>query len=178
MAFNFKKIIIDGYNLINAAEPLKESLDRGLEAARNDLIIRLQGLKGRSTNTEITVVFDGREAHSSTTEKKGGIRILYSRPPANADRVIKELVGKQKNPHLTLVVSSDHEIAGFARICGAKAMRSQEFYRRVTQVKQASGKDRQSEKPQMTDASLEEWEQLFDVDNFEFPKRRTRRTGK
>jgi len=112
-------ILIDGYNLIGTAH-------HNLEKERSILIDDLSKYS-KKTGHDITIVFDGWKngAGAETTMMSGGIKIIYSRLAEKADSVIMRIIAaKQKT---WIVVSSDRQIADFARSRGASPVTSDEF---------------------------------------------------
>ena len=112
-------ILIDGYNLIGTAH-------RDLEKERNKLIEDLSRYSNK-TGHDITVVFDGWKngMGAETNMMIGGVRVTYSRLSEKADKVIMRIISAGHKAWI--VVSSDREIADFARSKGASPVTSDEF---------------------------------------------------
>lgn len=116
-------ILIDGYNLIGIAHD-------ELEKARNNLIQQLQrysDLKGHN----ITLVFDGWKSgqFNETKTQVGNITVIFSKLGEKADFVIKKILSKASRQWI--VVSSDREIAGFAKRKGFVSITTEEFERKL-----------------------------------------------
>lgn len=122
----YMHIIIDGYNLIRQSVLLRRYERQSLEAGRKALIDWLAFYR-RQKNHAITVVFDGWESGSPLEERDyaSGIHIIYSSRGVKADDVIKRIAASADEE--ILVVSSDHEIAAFAKRRGKATLSSQEF---------------------------------------------------
>ncbi len=117
-------VIIDGYNLLALGSGGAARL--GSEEARDALLRELAGYRHRKGHP-ITIVFDGWQ-HGAATERRehrAGIEVVYSRRGEKADQVIQRLVGEFGRD--CAVVSSDHEIADYARRRGAFVLDSREF---------------------------------------------------
>ena len=112
-------ILIDGYNLIGTAH-------QDLEKERGKLIEDLSKYSNR-TGHDVTVVFDGWKngMGAETNMMIGGVKVIYSRLAEKADRVIMRLISTSHKAWI--VVSSDREIADFARSKGASPVTSDEF---------------------------------------------------
>lgn len=151
-------IIIDAYNLIHRASDLRKLLETGLENSREQLLYKLSVYR-QNKKIKITLVFDGDRVGKSSTLKQAGINIIYSVPPRSADDVIKILLRKSKKPQNITVISSDNEVSGFARTCGAKVLRSEEFYKKylIFEEKSINGEQRE----QMNEDELQLWMEIF-----------------
>jgi predicted RNA-binding protein with PIN domain len=119
-------LIIDGYNLLG----VRQGLTGNIEARREALIRELSGYRQRKGHP-VTVVFDGWRSgypveHGDWLE---GIEVIYSRHGEQADAVIKRLAKKYSTE--AAVVSSDREVASFARASGCTSITSGEFDTRL-----------------------------------------------
>ena len=112
-------ILIDGYNLIGTAY-------QDLEKERGKLIEDLSKYSNK-TGHDITIVFDGWKngMGAETNMMIGGVKVIYSKLAENADRVIMRIISSKHKAWI--VVSSDREIADFARSKGASPVTSDEF---------------------------------------------------
>jgi predicted RNA-binding protein with PIN domain len=116
------EIIIDGYNLIGRDEGLRGAL----EHKRNWLIQQLASFR-KKKGFEITVVFDGWQSglRYEVEEKRGGVRVVFSRLGEKADSVIIRLARAQGSG--CVVVTSDREIRNVVEKFEAAAVTSGEF---------------------------------------------------
>jgi len=115
-------ILVDGYNLIHHMPDLKRRMQHDMQQARDGLIDLLAaGRHGRKA--DITVVFDG-SGTAGGSAGRSGVRIVFSRPPEKADPVLKRMMEKKARGAQMTVVTSDGEIARFARLCGVKTVSS------------------------------------------------------
>ena len=119
-------LVIDGYNLLG----IRGGLRGDIEARREALIRELVGYRQRK-GYPLTAVFDGwRSGHPvEHGEWREGIEVIFSRQGETADTVIKRLAAKFGNA--CAIVSSDREVAGFARAQGATSITSGEFEGRL-----------------------------------------------
>ena len=116
------EIIIDGYNFIGRDGGLRG----GLEHKRNWLIQQM-AIYREKRNFEITVVFDGWRSglRYEAEEKRGGVKVVFSRLGEKADSVIIRLARARGSG--CVVVTSDREIRNVVEKFGAAAITSGEF---------------------------------------------------
>jgi len=147
--------------MIHAMPELARLVDSDLERARDGLVGKLAVYRSRR-NVRVTVVFDGRGSASPQTRPPGGVEVVFSRAPQNADAKIKNLVSLAKNPRSWAVVTSDNSIVRFARDYGAKTIPSAEFAEKLGPVIPNLGPNRpvQQDAP-MSRAEVAEWEEFF-----------------
>ena len=155
------RIVIDGYNLIHAIPELARLVGTDLERARDSLVARLAVYRSQR-NVRVTVVFDGRGTLAQQTRPPGGIEVVFSRPPQNADAKIKTMLSLEKSPKSWTVVTSDNSIAIFARDFGAKTVPSAEFAAKLGPAipKLSPNRPVQRDAP-MSAAEVAEWEEFF-----------------
>jgi predicted RNA-binding protein with PIN domain len=144
-------VIVDGYNLLGSRraegdpEMLREQMVRDLTEYRHR--------KGHP----VTVVFDGwRQGLSAERhEHRSGVQVIYSKRGERADQVIQRLAAEFGRD--CAVVSSDREVADFAKLHGALAIGADEFDARLRAMRQAGARpgmpekdDRESPRPNPT----------------------------
>jgi hypothetical protein len=85
-------LIVDGYNIINAWDILRELRETNLEAARDKLIEILLNFVGYS-GYQLILVFDAHEVKGGQRhiESRGSAQILYTKEGETADSVIERL---------------------------------------------------------------------------------------
>ncbi len=155
------RIVVDGYNLIHAMPELARLVDTDLERARDALVAMLAVYRSKR-NVRITVVFDGRGTATQQTRPPGGVEVVFSRAPQNADAKIKNMLALEKNPRSWTVVTSDRSIVIFARDYGAKTIPSAEFAAQLGPgiPNLGSGRPVEQEAP-LSPAEVLEWEEYF-----------------
>jgi len=149
------QIIIDGYNYIFRGA---KSEDAELESRRQGLIQKLASYAA-ARNIRITVVFDGQRPGTSPDSGRGKVKVVFSRPPENADAVIKRMVQSHKQPRDVLVVTSDLPLARFASSCGCLLLSSEGWRQKM---EQGGGGEWQEKYDAMNSANLQEWLRLFE----------------
>ncbi len=144
--------IIDGNNLIGKIPSLRKLEDK--QSAREKLSLMLQRyFSGRKV--KVSLHFDGYE---NELIKAARIVIRYSLN-RSADDLIRKEIENMKNIKSTYVVSSDAEVLSYARLCGCKVIKSEEFYDMISQ----SNKNFSSEeKP--TEFNKDEFKKLFGIE--------------
>ncbi len=152
-----QSIVIDGYNLIYQFPELRRMLERDREGARKGLIVRL-GSYAHDKNVQIVVVFDGDDRLIRIPESYSGIRVVFSKLPEKADPVIKKMIEEHRQGDLT-VVSSDQEIADYARLYGVKAASSRQFAYKVFKERKQEAEKKYDH--YLSPEELEEWLHIF-----------------
>lgn len=117
-----KKYIIDGNNLIGKIKRLAKIQRNEPQAAREHLVPILDRYFA-AKKVEVSLHLDG---FKNGDLKSSSANIFYSnnRP---ADSAIKKEIEKSKTPRQICVISSDHELINFAKVCGCKAVTSESF---------------------------------------------------
>jgi predicted RNA-binding protein with PIN domain len=155
------RIFIDGYNLAHKLG-VKVSRER-LQEIRQTLEVKI--LKYLSaTKAEAVIVYDGRgilAGHGS----EGRLKILYTQSGQTADSVIKTLIDNEKVKSRLVVVSSDREVSGYAKVSGVRTLTSEDFLGELEPAAPKAATQRATEKPPAptTDKELEIWRKLFNV---------------
>jgi len=123
-------LIIDGYNLLGARGQVGRPAGRDAGSGRERLLVELAAYRQRKPHP-ITVVFDGWQEGSGMEhrEHRGGIEVVYSRRGERADQVIQRLAAEFGRD--CAVVSSDREVADFAKAEGAFVIGAMEFEARL-----------------------------------------------
>lgn len=153
------RYIIDGYNMIRKIDALRAHDAQSLEKGRQALIMKLSGFRLQS-KADITIVFDGQK---SSLASQSGITVCFSNLPNKADEMIKKLVDQNKKTQETTVVSSDNEVMWYAKGCGCKVERSEDFYKKITGSKKSEMvKDlEEKDNPQLSTKEIKDWMALF-----------------
>ncbi|HTW91180.1 MAG TPA: NYN domain-containing protein [bacterium] len=158
------RIVIDGYNLIHAMPELARLVDSDLERARDGLVSKLAVYRSRR-NVRVTVVFDGRGAGGPQTQPPGGVEVVFSRAPQNADAKIKNMLALEKSPKSWTVVTSDNSIIIFARDYRAKTIPSAEFAAQLGPIRRSPSAGRSQpridQEAPLSPTEVLEWEEFF-----------------
>lgn len=155
-----RKILVDGYNLIFQFPELRKMMERDLEQAREDLLIRLGTYAGQ--RYALVVVFDGDGRVPEESYVRKGFRVIFSKPPEKADQVIKDLIEKSQSEDI-IVVSSDREIVNYARLHGVKTASSRQFAHEMSEST-SHDVEKKFDHP-MSQEELKEWMRLFRSQN-------------
>ncbi len=147
-------LLIDGHNLISRTPGLSLA-DPDDEA---ELVRRIRQYCRRQRG-RATVVFDagvvgGRSGALSTPE----VEVVFAPSGRRADDVIRERLGRTRDPAGWTVVSSDREIQRMARQAGARVVSSEEF---VAQMRASSPAPQEKQTPRMSEDEIQEWLDLF-----------------
>jgi len=152
------QIIIDGYNVLLRGRRAGAIGAAELERLREELTRKASGYAA-SREIRITLVFDGQNGVGAPAAAPAGkVKVVFSRPPENADAVIKKMVQGHKQPRNILVVTSDQPLARFVHSCGCQLLSSEAW-----QQKMEHGRDEDlAEKHgRINDLNLDEWMRLF-----------------
>ncbi len=125
-----KSYIIDGNNLIGKINLTKQIQDKDKQLARERLVMLIDKYFNQHKG-KVDLHFDGFQ-NTPINFLKG--RIIYSEK-SKADKNIKEQIEITKNRKNLIVVSSDHEIQNFARVCSCGVLSSEEFAKELTSKK-------------------------------------------
>ena len=116
------KILIDGYNLIKRVVGTNSIGERVREQ-----FLQAIGRYAKRKQHAVTVYFDGGDLAYASHEQCYGLQIVYSGYQQTADDMIKQVVRTLRGQAVVLV-TSDRELADFARSWGADILGSDEFY--------------------------------------------------
>ena len=159
------KILIDGYNLLYAAN-ITGSPGRGTSLYRSRLAL-LRQLAERLTPAEravTTIVFDAQNAPPGLPRQLAfdSIRVLFAHRRREADDLVIELVETCDHARELTVVSSDHRIQRAAKRKGAQAIDSDRWWRE--RRPRTSHREHAHEKPQrvLPDHEAQEWLEWYD----------------
>ncbi|MEZ0536992.1 NYN domain-containing protein [Caldicellulosiruptoraceae bacterium PP1] len=102
-------LIIDGYNILNAWEDLKEIALEDLDSARKKLIDILADYQGFK-KYKITVVFDAHQVKGALlkSEMINGVEVIFTKEGETADSFIERYVYENAKNENIVVVTSDY----------------------------------------------------------------------
>lgn len=133
-------LIIDGYNLIHAANLVGSGAGPGgLERSRQALLDLLVYSLPERDRTRTTVVFDAAKPPPGLPRRSvyQGIEVLFASAYDDADELIEELIKSDSAPKRLTVVSSDHRLHRAARRRKAKAVDSERWYAELVKRRKA-----------------------------------------
>lgn len=126
---------MDGYNIINAWQNLKDMAEENLEFAREALTQTLAECKGVLWE-EIVLVFDAYHKKSKGSKLcVDGIWIIYTKEGETADEVIESLVYKLVADEEVEVATSDWQEQRVVMGKGALRLPAKELEERIIQFK-------------------------------------------
>lgn len=121
-------LLVDGYNVINSWDILKELANMSLDEAREKLIDILSELRSMS-DEEIVLVFDSylQKGAKRSIEQRKNITVVFTQEHETADNYIEKLVFKAKKNEIFRVASSDSIIQTMVLRSGAIRLSSREL---------------------------------------------------
>jgi len=149
----FMPYLIDGNNLM--AQTV--GWHRNKAAARRKLIHALTRFVALHRR-KLKVVFDGvpdNEFPEALTFKS--VQIFYARPGSDADSRIKEMLSRSSYKRDTIVVTSDRDLASFAKNQGSKVISSGQFRSMLEEAAATS------DKVSTAAVDVEEWLDFFKI---------------
>ncbi|MEK6264444.1 MAG: NYN domain-containing protein [Clostridium sp.] len=130
-----KTVFVDGYNVINSWQNLKEIKEYSYESSRQQLIDTLQNYSEFKAY-KVFIVFDAHMVKGSLEkkEKQGNIVVVFTKEGETADSFIEKAVNNIGRKSEICVVTSDslEQQVTFQR--GAIRMSSIEFYHEVLSI--------------------------------------------
>ena len=114
--------IIDGNNLIGKISSLMSLQKKDKQASREKLVYILDRYFLQK-KANVTLHLDG---HPGSRINSSKMKIVYSENQT-ADEKIKKQISQSKSPRNISVVTSDSNLAQFAKVCSCKVTSSDEF---------------------------------------------------
>lgn len=148
--------IIDGNNLIGKIPSLMNLQKKDKQASREKLVYMLDRYFVQK-KANVTLHLDGHPGESINSSK---MRIVYSEN-LTADEMIKKQISQSKSTRNISVVTSDSNLAQFARVCSAKIISSEEFAAEINKTNNAL--DEEGIIKSIND--IDEFKRLFGVDD-------------
>ena len=150
-----KSYLIDGNNLIGKIGSIKRIQSKDKQLARERLVMMIEKYFNKRKG-KVFLHFDGFQNNPLSLSKG---KIIYSEK-SKADKKIKEQIEITKNRRNLIVISSDHEIQDFARVCSCDVLTSEEFAKDLS-----SGKNINEEENRIKEMNdVEEFKKLFGAD--------------
>ena len=116
----------DGNNLIGKIPSIKKIQKSNKQASREKLAFLIGRYFSSGKNT-VTLHFDG---HPNEPIKVSRVKIKYS-GSKTADEKIKLEIERSKNPKNIIVVTSDGNVAEFAKVCSCEVIKSEDFRKKL-----------------------------------------------
>jgi uncharacterized protein len=162
-------LLIDGYNLLNAAGILGGGRGPGtLERARQALLNTLVQSLPPDEVPRTTVVFDASESPWGVArqQKHQGLTVMFASRDDDADTVIEGLIAADSSPKRLTVVSSDHRLQRAAKRRRATAVDSDKWFAqllrdRATRSVPSATADVPKPDGPLTDGEVEHWLREF-----------------
>ena len=129
------RILVDGYSLLHAWSDLAPGEPRHSARARDALITELTQYAD-STNTPITLFFDGSGAPAGTPKPNApeGLEIIYSTKGKTADDLIERTAHRLKPYGEALAVTNDFAERDTVISLGGMAQSCEEFIKDIQRV--------------------------------------------
>jgi len=172
-------IIIDGYNVLNAAGRfLSRDSPGGLEQDRRDLLRQVSQRLTPRERRRTTVVFDARDRPGLPTppHREAEMLIVFADRDGDADVTIERLIRRNSAPRRLCVVSSDHRLQKAARRRRAQFLDSDVFLKRLARRSAAGEQRRDEPEPAakhtggLPASEVEAWLRVFEgVEDIRFP---------
>ena len=147
--------IIDGNNLIGKI-PLLMSLQRKDKQASRQKLVHLVDRYFLDKKTNVTIHFDGHPGISINSIKS---KIVYSENKSADDR-IKNQISISKSHKTLVVVTSDSNLAQFAKVCSCTIISSDSFAAEIN--RQSNNINEQAIIDSMN--NIDEFKKLFGAD--------------
>jgi len=149
--------IVDGYNVIHAIPSLKKLLAHDGFQAREQLAFLVSRLTFRK-KFRCTIVFDGAKPHEHhPPQSHSPLHIVFS-SPLSADAKIKSMIEASKNRSLLVIISSDREILGYAKVCSCSTYTSKYFSNLLFDE---PDKGEEKDSTALSKVQVDEWLKIF-----------------
>ena len=148
---NMKTYLIDGNNLMPKINQIK---NQDKQSAREKLVFLLENYFS-SKKSKLYLHFDGFE--NSPLGLTNG-KIIYS-GKSSADKNIKDQIETAKNRKDLIIITSDHEIQNFARVCSCEVISSEAF---AKELSKKNNSDEEASKIKSMN-NINEFKKLFNI---------------
>lgn len=147
--------IIDGNNLIGKIPVLMNLQKKDKQQSRAKLAFLLDRFF-YDKKANVTLHLDGFAGDKINSAR---IKIIYS-DNISADEKIKKQIEKSTSPKNFIVITSDSNLAQFAKVCSCKVLSCEDFAKQINEA--SSGKEEEKIIKSMMENSSE-FRKLFDV---------------
>lgn len=149
-----RRYIIDGNNVIGKDRELKMLQQKDPQTSREKLAFLLDRFFGKK-KFKVSLHLDGHEKDKIRTSK---VKLIYS-DDVTADDKIRNQIENADNPKNLIVVTSDHSLADFAKVCSCTVIKSEDFLRELNEET-----DKRTETEIQKEIDDDEIKKLFGVD--------------
>jgi predicted RNA-binding protein with PIN domain len=149
--------IIDGNNLIGRIKSFQQLQKKDKQASREKLV-NLLNKYFAGKKIKLTLHFDGHP-NLPLSITKG--KIEYSKNDIS-DNLIRREIESSKNPRLLILITSDHGLMNFGKVCGCTIISSDEFHK---SIEQSFEKNDEEERIQQLSNDKNEFLKLFQERN-------------
>lgn len=129
------------------------------------------------TGHRLTVIFDpGHGYHPAATKKQGAVTVQFASQGQTADQIIKQRLGRVKDPQGVMVVTSDRAVQQAARQARVRTLTSSEFAQHLLSTLSApEAADLGSQvEVKLSADEVDEWLKLFKNKDDESSRKRSR----
>lgn len=120
--------IIDGNNLIGRIKSFQQLQKKDKQASREKLV-NLLNKYFAGKKIKLTLHFDG---HPNLPLNISKGKIEYSKKETS-DHLIRREIEFSANPRLLILITSDHSLMNFGKVCGCTIISSDDFYKSIEQ---------------------------------------------
>lgn len=140
-------LIVDGYNIINAWDKLKNLSNVSLDTARNELVDIMAEYQAY-TGINVIIVFDAYQVKGSSFKEEviKGVKVVYTKEKETADHYIEktlDALGKRKK---IMVATSDWIEQQIVLGRGGTRMSARELELEINSIKRNIRRSRNKEK--------------------------------
>lgn len=128
--------LIDGNNLIGRIKSFQRLQKKDKQASREQLV-NLLNKYFRGKKIKLTLHFDGYP-NLPLSITKG--KIEYSKNEIS-DNLIRREIESSKNSRLLILITSDHSLMNFGKVCGCTIISSEDFYKNIEQSFERNDED-------------------------------------
>ncbi len=148
--------IIDGNNLIGKIPTLMSLQNKDKQSSREKLVYMLDRFF-ITKKANVALHFDG---HPNVKINSSKMKIIYSEN-FTADEKIKKQISQSKSPRSIIVITSDSNLAQFAKVCSTSVIPSEEF---IAEIHRSSSNAEEELKIKSMN-NIEEFKKIFGIDD-------------
>ena len=140
-------LFVDGYNIINAWEKLRNLTQVNLDSARNELIEIMSEYQAY-TGINVIIVFDAYQVRGNNYNEKTikGVKVVYTKEKETADQFIERTVDNMGKRRKIKVATSDWIQQQIVLGRGASRISARELELEIDSIKRKIKRKRKKEK--------------------------------